>query len=131
MKVLKSDEDFGREETDHVLVEHFSRLPFKKQEKLTTGAKIGNQADMGLSLQKGQPPQSSSTSKNLTQKLTILIKEIYLSEEGRREMDLEGGVESGKERMIQKSQDVPLCSCSMHLVTVHHHTFVHGFHGKY
>ena len=51
VKVLESDDDFGREETDHVLGEHFSGLPFKKQEKLTTRAEIGNQADMCLSLQ--------------------------------------------------------------------------------
>lgn len=50
VEVLKSDDNFGREETNHVLTEHFSRLPFKKQEKLTTRAEIGNQADVRLSL---------------------------------------------------------------------------------
>jgi hypothetical protein len=62
VQILKSDDDFGREETDRVLGEHFPGLPFQQQEQLPTGTEIGNQADMRLRLQ-NNTPKSSPTKK--------------------------------------------------------------------
>lgn len=50
MQILKSDDDFGREETDHVFGEHFSRLLLEEQEEFTTRAEVGDQANVRLRL---------------------------------------------------------------------------------
>lgn len=60
VKVLKSDDDFGCEETDHVLREHFPGLPLQEQEELPAGAEIGDQANVGLGLRRGNHKRKNS-----------------------------------------------------------------------
>ena len=53
VKVLEGDDDFGREETDHIFSEDFPGLPLQEQEELAPGAEIRDQANVRLRLEGG------------------------------------------------------------------------------